>query len=113
MYRLAARLGIWDVRGLYRAISNPQLIEWEAYYLLEPFGEERDDLRAGIISSTVANVFRSKRSKTFAPRDFMPRIDESSSRKTRDQTPGEILAAAEMLNAMLGGKDYRKGETRN
>lgn len=33
-------VGEWDVFGLERSISVPQLREWIAYYRLEPFGDE-------------------------------------------------------------------------
>lgn len=43
-----------------------------AYGRVEPFGEQRADLRSGIIASTVANVNRGRRQKAFQPTDFMP-----------------------------------------
>jgi hypothetical protein len=52
--------------------------ELMAYYMLEPWGEERSDLRAGIIASTMANVMGNK-SK---PADFMP--DFSSNHQPRN-----------------------------
>lgn len=42
------------------------------YESIEPFGERPAYLRAGIIAATIANVFRSKKSKRFSPDDFMP-----------------------------------------
>ena len=48
---------------------------WAAYAELEPFGEERADLRAGIMASVYANVHRdSKRSKAYSPSDFTPKF---------------------------------------
>lgn len=46
-----------------------------AYYQLEPFGVERDDLRSGIIAATIANSNRDpkKQKKPFTPEDFMLR----------------------------------------
>lgn len=46
-----------------------------AYYELEPWGERRADLRAGIVASTIANVNRDpkRRAKAYAPEEFMPR----------------------------------------
>jgi hypothetical protein len=38
-----------------RAVLH-ELAEWAAYYQCEPFGEERADLRAGIVASVIANV---------------------------------------------------------
>lgn len=52
-----------------------QLYEWFDYFALEPFGEERADLRAGIIAATMANAWRGKGSRTYKPQDFMPRFD--------------------------------------
>ena len=43
-----------------------------ALYRLEPWGEERADLRAGIVASTVANAMMRKPDRTpFVPNDFM------------------------------------------
>lgn len=40
--------------------------------MLEPWGERPAHLRAGIVAATIANVNRSKKSRTFKPEDFMP-----------------------------------------
>lgn len=53
-------------------MDSRELAEWAAYYSIEPFGEERDDLRAGIVASVIANVNRGKSSKVYEPQDFMP-----------------------------------------
>lgn len=59
-----------------------------AYARLEPFGEERADLRAGIVAATIANVFRGEGSPEYKPHQFMPSFEE--------QTPEEMLMAARM-----------------
>lgn len=43
-----------------------------AYYGVEPWGEERADLRMGILASTMANLWSSKTSRPSKPKDFMP-----------------------------------------
>ena len=48
------------------------LAEWMAYYEAEPWGEDRADLRAGIIASTLANIHRGRDGHVFTPVDFMP-----------------------------------------
>jgi hypothetical protein len=53
-------------------IPDRLLAEWIAYYQIEPFGVEKEDFRAGIIASTIANVNRQKGQKAFTPKDFMP-----------------------------------------
>jgi flagellar basal body rod protein FlgC len=76
-----------------------------AYYQLEPFGEERDDLRAGIVASTIANANRNpkKRARPFQAKEFMPRFDE----EREPQSWEEQLHIVEMWNAALGGRDLR------
>jgi hypothetical protein len=57
-------------------ISSAELTEWMAYYQLDPFGNERNDLHSGIIASTVVNSQRTKKSdKVYVPKDFMPDYD--------------------------------------
>ena len=47
--------------------------------MLEPFGEKIDDLRAGIISSVIANVNRDpeKKPEPFSPSDFMINYEDA------------------------------------
>ena len=81
-----------------------------AYYGLAPFGEERADLRAGIVASTVANANRdaTRRAQAFEPSDFMPQFGR---REEEDEGEGEdwqrMLAMVEQWNALLGGDDLR------
>lgn len=57
-------------------MSWEQLLEWFEYYQLEPFGEERADLRNGIACALLANVNRGRNSKAFSPTDFMPFVEK-------------------------------------
>lgn len=59
-------------------MTSLQFAEWLAYSRLEPWGEERDDLRTGIVASTVANVNRRKDQKAYKPSDFMPSFEQES-----------------------------------
>lgn len=43
-----------------------------AYDSLEPFGEERADLRSGILASVMSNRWRGKGESASQPRDYMP-----------------------------------------
>ncbi len=51
-----------------------EYVEWQEYYQVEPWGEERDDLRSGILTSVLANVHRDvkRRPTPYEPVDFMP-----------------------------------------
>jgi hypothetical protein len=59
------------VAELLSRLSAREFAEWRAYYALELLGDERSDLQAGIIASTVANA-RGGRRRPLVPRDFMP-----------------------------------------
>jgi len=78
-------------------ISSGQFAEWLAFARLEPFGEERDDLRMGIIASTIANVNREKGKKPYSPRDFMPNFEP-------ENEEAKIQKMIESLRQSLGKK---------
>jgi hypothetical protein len=84
----------------------PLFTEWMLYAQLELFGEERADLRAGIVAATVANVHRGKDDKALTPQDFMPRFEEQPEPKAPDWE--RMLHMVEMWNAALGGSDLRQ-----
>jgi hypothetical protein len=56
-----------------------QLAEWQAYGVIEPFDEQRADLRAGIIASTIANVNRAPKTDAYKATDFMAFADKDES----------------------------------
>jgi hypothetical protein len=60
-----------SVRELLARLDSHELSEWMAYYRLEPFGEVRADVRAGIVASTLANVHRKRSAPPFSPLDFL------------------------------------------
>lgn len=92
------------VEYLLENISSRELTEWMSYYQIEPFGEEREDLRMGIISSTIANVNKGKNGKTYKPKDFIPNFNKPT------QTWQEQLKAIELLNIAFKGEDRRKNK---
>lgn len=89
-------------------ISARELAEWEAYYAIEPFGEERADLRAGIIAATVANAHRDakKHKHGFKAEDFMPKFD-----RPQKQTPEQLRDFARMM-AKAGFGRFTDGDAR-
>jgi len=65
------------------------------------------DFRAGVVASTIANVFRNpkKKKKAYRPQDFMPQEKKEVKQKSwKDQ-----LKFVEKLNDALGGQDKRGG----
>lgn len=78
------------VRQLLSEMDSMELTEWMAYDQVEPFGEWRADLRAGIVASTIANALRGRGSRPLAPEDFIPRF---AAREQQELSVDETIAA--------------------
>lgn len=95
-------IGGCTVAELKQRMTAQEFQDWKAFYLVEPFGNTREDHRAGIIAATLANTFKKKSAKRYTPADFFPDY------APRRQTWQEQLAIVEALNAAFGGRDLRK-----
>ena len=84
-------------------ISSREFTRWQAFHEIEPFGEERADLRSGIVASVIANVNRGKHSKTYKPADFMPQFDGPRI-QSGEEIWQRLAAFAEMHNHSRGAK---------
>ena len=62
-----------SVRRLLAEFDSHELGEWMAYYRLEPWGEERADIRAAIVARTVASQWAKEVPKLQA---FMPFLEQ-------------------------------------
>lgn len=71
------------------AMPWPQFEEWQDYFALEPFGEERDDLRAGQIAAMVANVHKGKGGRTLKASDFLLTPERGKGRGGRGRDTSE------------------------
>lgn len=76
---------------------------WIAYYNLEPWGETRADLRAGIVAAAVRNGLRAKGTRSFKPVDFMPQFGPRE--VDEDGITNRVLAWARAFKAQI---DRRK-----
>lgn len=72
---------------------------WLAYYEMQPFGDDREDLRAAVQTSTLANIHRKKGAKPIKPEDVFSNLK----RHRREQTSEEMKAACMAWNSLLGG----------
>jgi hypothetical protein len=63
------------VAGLLNQIDAKELMEWRAFYNIEPFGEEREDLRMAMVCCTLANIHRGKNTPPYRLSDFLLRFD--------------------------------------
>lgn len=77
LFRLALAMGR-TLKELREVLSYAEFQEWCLYYQIEPWGESRADLRAGIVASTLANIYMDFRGvdEKYKPADFMPYLDK-------------------------------------
>ena len=88
------------VSELLAKMPSSEFTEWAVIYSIDPWGETRADLRAGIIASTTANVHRGKGKKAYAADEFIPDFDKAR-RATGKQSMQEQIAKARMITAMM------------
>lgn len=90
---------------MQRDIDSREFTEWQAYWQLEPWGEGRADLRAGIIASTLANIHRTGNAPLFTPQDFMPTFDARvPDEDDRDVEIAQQQQLLESLTRAVGGE---------
>lgn len=75
MHRLALALGK-TVHEIETTMSAREFFDWMDFYSVEPFGDQRADIRSGVVAATIANVYRGKGKKPFGPSDFMLFADQ-------------------------------------
>jgi len=75
------------------------LFEWQRVYELDPFGEERQDIRTATICMTLANAqgMKKRGGGAFKLQDFMPNFGESA--RSTDIDP---MTALEILRRQYG-----------
>jgi len=78
---------------LQHRMTSREFAEWMAFYEIEPFGDERGDLRMAILAALIANAHRDpkRRKRAYKPADFMPKFGR--------QSLEEQIRIAEMLKA--------------
>lgn len=81
---------------MLRDMTGPQLLEWRAYADLEPFDEERADLRAAQICAVLAEVNRDKkkRPEPFTPKDFLFHFGRGQAREQTWQEQKALMRMA-------------------
>ena len=77
------------VRELKRRVDAREMIDWMAYWNMNPWGEDRADLRAGIIAATTANVWAGK-GRQAKPSDYMPKFGQDDNEAK--QEPSDMKA---------------------
>lgn len=83
------------MRQAQQLISAEEFAEWVAFFTAEPWGEERADLRSGIIAATVANCHAQGR-KQFHAEDFMPTFGKPKRRQAIEEMQSRMMLACSM-----------------
>lgn len=84
---------------LLSQISSRELSEWQAYFIVEPFGEYRADLRNAIVACVIANANRGKNARAFTVSDFMPKFEAE-----KPQPISQMRSILDGMAARLGAK---------
>lgn len=94
---------------MLRQLTAREFLGWSAYAELEPFGEERGDIRAALIATVLANINRDpkRRPQAFRLEDFMLKFDSEVARK-RPQTWQEKLAIVRAIAVAYGESTKKK-----
>lgn len=90
------------VREMMETMTAAEFVDQLAYEAIDPSGEARADLRAGIIASTIANCNAGIRSRTFGPHDFIPKFG-----KATRQTADEMLGVKAKMKAFAAARNAR------
>jgi hypothetical protein len=106
-FRLALSWGC-PVSEAQARCSSREFAEWAAYYRLEPWGEERADLRSGIIAHLIAGAL-SKKGRYPKLGDFL--AGELMRRAKRRADP-QLVAARLMEFGQAHNRSVRDGRHR-
>lgn len=83
---------------LLSELNSRDISEFMAYDDIEPFGEQRADLRSAIVAATVANSQRTRRSRSAKPVEFMPFVEKQR------KNPMQLLNAFRAAIVGVGAK---------
>lgn len=83
------------VRELLERTDSRELAEWQAFYALEPWGNEVEWLRFGTVASIIANVNRGRNRRPFRPTDFVPKPPKEPQTVEEQLSMFEAFAAAQ------------------
>lgn len=94
-------MGYYDPDAMLDGTDPRLLYEWQAYYEIHPFGEEREDIRAATICLAVTQAMGAKKKGggAFKLQDFMP--DFAKPPATQELSP---LAAQSLMKERYGKK---------
>ena len=89
-----------------------ELAEWEAYELIEPFGQVRGDLQAGVIAAEIVNIvtqlYGKKKDKRATPADFLLKFEKPKPKQPAAQPWQNIMNNLRLIAARHNAKLEQK-----
>lgn len=99
-------------------MTSAEFAEEMAYYRLDPWGEERADLRAGIIASLVDATIPRKHGRPRSPAQLMPFLNEPKQERSTEELQSQFRTVSRAWNkrgncgndSHTGGRSGRPNE---
>lgn len=90
---------------MLNTLSHAEYIDWLTYYSIEPFPEERQDLRTSMIVSTLIDVWTGKDGKA-GKKELLSILDFwNDPKSTKEQSPEEVAEKFRALMLFVKGKE--------
>ena len=102
VFRLALALGYANPDAMLAEMPVRIFREWIEYANVEPFGEERADLRSAIVAKTIVDMHRSRKSRRPKIEWFMPKFKPREPPKPK--TGEQLFEKMKMFTLVTGGK---------
>lgn len=83
---------------LMERMSANEFFEWMIMEQIEPFGDKRGDIQAGLIAQIIANIHRDPNKDPYQLEDFLPQFEERK-KLTPEQSPEDQMAFMLALQA--------------
>lgn len=76
---------------MLQGMTAQELADWHAFDSIDPVGDERADLRMGILAQLIATVHTTKKGKRWKPADFMPFVTKQDRQKSLSKQIGKFF----------------------
>lgn len=88
---------------MLESLSHAEYIDWLAYYSLNKFPDEREDLRTGILVSAIIDSLQGKNGNSYK-KQILEMLDVWGDEKRKTQTPEEVVGKLKTLFAFFDAK---------
>lgn len=107
IFALALKLGYASPAKMLAEMRPSELGTYMALSFEDPWDEQRADLRAGIVASTIANVHRKRGTPPIKASDFLPRYGMEAQTAVEHEKRGDWVSR--MYSFLRGHKGKPRG----